>query len=370
MKILYIINGLGRGGAESLLSDMIPYVKREGIEVEVLQLSVASVVPEYVDRIASAGIKVHDLGSGSVYRFNKIGELRSFFEGHNYDIIHVHLFPAMYWVPLALRRIKNRPRLIFTEHSTQNRRWNKWYFKFSEKYIYKKYPKVIAITDEVKNKLAAWVPAISNNIVVINNGLNLDKVRQATEKNRADLLKELDIKEDNAVLILMTARFEPPKNHNLVVEALQKLPSNYHAVFAGTGSLMETTETFVKNSGLEGRTHFLGFRNDVLSIMKSVDINVLSTHYEGLSGVTLEALAAGKPFLGSDVTGVQNVVPDGRFLFEDGNADDLAEKLSGIIEDQSLSSAMIDTSLNFIEKYDISKMVSEHIALYKSLTGN
>ena len=96
---------------------------------------------------------------------------------------------------------------------------------------------------------------------------------------------------------------------------MQHLPAHFHLFLAGRGALLEHTKQFTESLGLTERVHFLGMRTDVYSLMNKVDLNVLSTNFEGLSGVTLESLASGKPFIGSDVPGVNDIVPDPRFLF-------------------------------------------------------
>lgn len=367
MKILYVINGLGSGGAENLLSVFIPNVKKQNSEVELLLLSGHDAVANYRDRIAACGVIMHDLKVQNIYSLKCISALRKFFEAREFDIIHVHLFPAMYWLPISLIAKKRCGQLVFTEHSTHNRRWGKPYFRILDSYVYKRYSAIIAITKEIKIKLGAWIPSIVDKITVINNGINLDKIGETKEAERIRFLRERQLKE-GVVLLMMTARFELPKSHSFLLHVLNKLPYHYHLLFAGEGNLMSQVQNEARDLNLSERTHFLGFRNDAIALMKMADINILSSKYEGMSGVTLEAMAAGRPFLGSNVSGIQNVVPDDRFLFEHDDADELATRISTIMGNKSLTSSMIVTGLNYVQKYDINKMVSDHMLLYKALT--
>jgi glycosyltransferase involved in cell wall biosynthesis len=369
MKILHIINTLGKGGAEKLLVQTLPaYNKEEGWDVQLLQITSRNAVPEYIEELKAAGIAIHTLGRKSVYDPSNIFLLRRFLQEHTYDVIHVHIFPAMYWVPLAIFK-SNRTKLIFTEHNTHNRRWDKWYFKAIDKYIYHKYEIIVAITDDVKKNLSQWQPGIKNRIQTIFNGINIASFEQIKAADKAAVMSSLSIP-GNAVLLMMTARFDKQKNHKTIIECLALLPENYYLLLAGDGPERENMEALATSLSIASRIKFLGFRADVLSLMKSTDINILSSNYEGLSGVTLESLCAGKPFLGSDVTGIQNVVPDNRFLFEPGNAEQLAQKIQQIINNPTLATTMSAMAKEFVKDFDINKMVAKHIALYNTLQKN
>jgi glycosyltransferase involved in cell wall biosynthesis len=368
MKILHIINTLGKGGAEKLLVQTLPaYNKEEGWNVSLLQITSRSSVPEYIEELKAAGVAIHTLGEKSVYDPSNIFLLTRFLKEHHYDVIHVHIFPAMYWVPLASNAKSGK--LVFTEHNTHNRRWNKWYFKAVDKYIYHKYEAIVAITDDVKKNLSQWQPGIKDSIRTIFNGINIASFNDIKAADRVTLLSSLSIP-GGAALLMMTARFDKQKNHKTIIESMPLLPENYYLLLAGDGPERGNMEALATSLGIAARVKFLGFRADVLSLMKSTDVNILSSNYEGLSGVTLESLCSGKPFLGSNVTGIQNVVPDERFLFENNNTAQLAQKIQQIINDPSLATAMAATGLEFVKGFDINKMIAKHIALYKSLQKN
>ncbi len=102
--------------------------------------------------------------------------------------------------------------------------------------------------------------------------------------------------------------------------------------------------------------------------MKSVDLNILSTEYEGLSGVTIESLAANKPFIGTDVPGVRELVGDSYSLFKYQDIDGLAEKIKSLL----FEAEKIDknTTLNFkkVKQFDINFMLKEHLLLYSKIS--
>ena len=367
MKLLVIINNLGKGGAENLIVKTIPEFQKKGIQVEVMQLSAKHSFPLYLESLKKAGVTVHSLGNKSIYNFYLVKKLKDFMRNRKYDLVHVHLFPTQYWVALALR--SSRIPLVLTEHSSNNRRWGKFYFQLLDTYTYKKYARIIAVTEDVKAALANWIPAVKKNIVVINNGINLNNFSKFPTLNKEELLQQIGIKDSHAEILLMTARFEWPKKQQVIVQALPYLNTNVHLLLAGDGILKSNVEKTVMPLGLQDRVHFLGFRTDAASLMKTVDMNILSTDFEGLSTVAIEALAAGKPFLGSDVTGINNVVPDKRFLFDTGDEKDLASKIKKVLTDKQLSADMVKTAEEYVLTYDIGSMIDQHVKLYKELLG-
>lgn len=367
MKILHVINNLNKGGAERLLVDILPLYKNTEAEITLLQLSSKFSSSEYLELLAGKQVKVDSLSIGSLYSPALIFKLRSFISRNNFDVVHVHLFPSMYWVSFAAKLLSKRPVFVFTEHSTQNNRLNNKLFQPVDRFIYKSYDSIIAISEAISLKLKAWT-GTPNKVELIRNGINTSYFSIAAVYDRSFFVKEFSIPEE-ATILLMTARFLYPKDHLTVVKALQQLPAGFHVIFAGEGANKEDVEQYVQNNGLQNKVHFAGFRTDVPSLMKSVDMNILSSRYEGMSGVTLEALAAGKPFLGSDVPGINDVVPDKKFVFEAGNETDLAQRIQEILSSEKVKQQMINDGIAFAKQFDVSIMIEKHIALYSRLIG-
>jgi glycosyltransferase involved in cell wall biosynthesis len=143
--------------------------------------------------------------------------------------------------------------------------------------------------------------------------------------------------------------------------------TNIKVLLAGEGRTQKSVKSYVIANGLEKQCFFLGVRNDIRSVMKSVDLNVLSTEYEGLSGVTIESLAANKPFIGTDVPGVKELVGDNYGLIEYQDFEKLAEKISSLLFDSEKINQ--NTTLNFmkVKQFDINFMLKEHLLLYSRI---
>ncbi|HEV7380779.1 MAG TPA: glycosyltransferase [Dyadobacter sp.] len=362
MLILHVINNLNKGGAERLLVDNLPLYKSAEINVEVLQLSKQNSEPTYLELLQANGVKCHHLSSGILYNPLLIFKIVSFLTKNKFDIVHVHLFPALYWIAVASWFLPKKPKLIFTEHSTQNKRSKNSLLRPIERVIYGSYDHVVAISEQIRLKLNSWTQTPAK-IELIRNGVNTKKFTDATSYDD-NYFNEFFSIQKNSVKLLMTARFSYPKDHVSLVKAVSLLPENYYLILVGEGPNRQKVEELSRELGLSGRIVFAGFRNDVPSLMKSVDFNILSTEYEGMSGVSLEALASGTPFLGSDVAGVNDLVPDERYLFPAGSANEIAKKIQSIMNSPGMSESMRKDGLEHARNFDISIHIRKHRALY------
>ncbi|AZI66622.1 glycosyltransferase [Kaistella daneshvariae] len=362
MKILHYINNLGSGGAEKLLTDILPAMKDRGLQVE-LMISNSDVNVEKYGRLLDANnIKIIDLQK-SFYNPLQISQIVRYVNKNKFDIVHAHLFPTQYWLSFASLFFKSKVKLVKTEHSVFNERKDYRILRPLEKFIYSQYDQLIGITAEVKSNLETWLNR--KDIVTIHNGVNIEQIKE--ERSAIDK-KEYEFISGDYFNILMVGRFDgSQKDQQTLVRSLQFLPGNFKIYFAGEGQYKAEIKKMVDLEGVADRVIFLGLRQDIYKLMHLVDLNVLSTNHEGLSGVVLESLASGQVFLGSDVVGVKEIVPDPRFLFTKGNAEQLAEKLLAIANDQDHRREMIETALDYVTRFDISYMVDNYIKVYESL---
>jgi len=358
MKILHIINNLGSGGAEKLLTLLLPLMKNRGHDVSIIVANSKENVLSYERTLLDSGVKYKKL-SMSFYNPMVVFKLIKEFKKERYDIVHAHLFPTQHWVALASFFIKNKTKFVKTEHSVFNERQQYIVLKPIEKRIYSRYHSIIAITETVEKKLISWIGI--KNCLVINNGIPLVSINQVHGTT-------CEIFDKNSYNLLMVGRFDGiHKDQKTLVSTLSLLPKSVHLYLVGEGPDLSSLQELIMNKGLANRIHILGVRSDVYALMAAADLNVLSTNGEGLSGVTVEALASGKPFIGSDVAGVNDVVPDRSFLFPKSNPEALAKKIMLIKENPELSKKMVEKSLIHVKKYDISNMVDGYLKVYNEL---
>jgi glycosyltransferase involved in cell wall biosynthesis len=359
MKILHYINNLGSGGAEKLLTYILPLMQKKGNEVSVLICNSYKNVDLYEQHLENGNIKIINFQT-SFYNPLQIFSLIKLIRKENYDIVHAHLFPTQYWLGLGSFFISKNTKFVKTEHNVNNRRRGLFLFKIFDKIIYKRFDKIIGITLNVKESLSSWL-SIHDCAVVINNGVNISQISKSGRVSNGFNFKM-------GYNILMVASFDGKQKDQLsLLKALNNLPENFNLYFAGEGPFLNQIKLYAKKYNLQNRTYFMGMRKDIYFLMNNSDINILSSNYEGLSGVTLESLASGKPFLGSNVPGIKDIVPDQSYLFPKGNYKVLAQKILEISNNKILQHEMVSKAKSHVLKYDINLMVSKYLELYNRL---
>lgn len=359
MKILHIINKLSTGGAQSLVANIAIRQAEKGDDVTILELMPS---PNDIlrNQVVKNGVRVethHPIGN--VYNpfviFSIIPILKK------YDLVHVHLFPAQYWVAMAKMLSRCKTPLVTTEHSTNNKRRSSFLGRLIDKKIYSSYDKVIACSDGAKEIFAKQFPGIP--CLCVPNGINVSQFHEAEKYEKAEFgLKDTDF------MVTMVARFDYPKRQDTIVNAIAKLSNNFHAVFVGgTPEKVNAQKcmALAKENGVSNRIHFLYIRSDVQRILKTSDAIVMSSEYEGLSLSSIEGMAVGKPFLASNVNGLKEVVDGAGLLFELGNSSELASLLLKLSKDQNFYDSVATQCMQRAREFDISATVDKYNYIYK-----
>lgn len=363
MKILQVINSMGSGGAEKLLLESLPLFYESHVKMDLLLFN-GKETPFLIELRKKFKGKIYILSkTSSVYNPKLIYKLRPYLS--EYDIIHVHLFPAQYFVAIAKSTMLNRrPKLIFTEHSISNRRLENGFFRKIDKHIYRFYDTIIAITSAIQDKIKEHTQKPLDKIVLIENGINLKAIKTALPIPKKNIHPSLS---DDDILLMQVSGFRKGKDQATVIRSLQFLPKAYKLMLVGDGITRTEMEDLSKALQLEDRVLFLGIRMDVPQLLKSTDINILSSEWEGLSLSSIEGMASGKPFVASDAPGLREMVCGHGVLFPLGNDKALATSLEKLINDRIYYNQVVAQCQAKAERYDIDKMIKAHIDLYERL---
>ncbi len=214
-----------------------------------------------------------------------------------------------------------------------------------------------------------------NKIVTIYNGLDLKSFDE--NKDGSKIKKELSIK-DEAIVIGTIAKLQPKKGIHILLNAAPQIIEQFPSVkFLIVGdapeaevSYLEQLKSLIKKLNIEKHVILPGFRNDISHIMKVIDIFVLPSFSESFGRVLMEAMAASKPIIASNVGGIPEVVTDGEtgILVPAAEADVLAEKMNLLLKDKNLREKMGNRGRNRVEElFTIEKNVSSTEKLYLEL---
>ncbi|MBL4663866.1 MAG: glycosyltransferase [Flavobacteriaceae bacterium] len=359
MKILQIINSLGTGGAEKLLLDTVPKYNALGVSMDVLVLNGTS-YPFLGELKKHNDVKIYDFGNGTVY--NPLHALRIIKFLRKYDLVHVHLFPALYWVGLAKFISFSRTPLLFTEHNTSNRRRGNPIFKLLDKWMYSRYQKIITISSEVDAGIKNHLGFKSHRFEYIQNGAPVNEIKATIPAFR----NEFDLGEQDQILIQVSS-FTPQKDQQTLIRSLVHLDETVKLLLVGDGPLLNESKTLVNSLKLQDRVQFLGIRMDVPALLRMADTVVLSTHYEGLSLSSIEALASGKPFVASDAPGVTSMLEGAGVLFPIGDDTTLAIEPKKLLQSKRHYDDVVTRCLTIAQEFSIEKMIEKHMSLFSEV---
>lgn len=255
-------------------------------------------------------------------------------------------------------------KLITTEHAAYNNRRKYFFFKWIDRWIYSKYSLIIPCSYGAEKTLVEWLgEGYRKKTMVILNGIDLKKYESIKEKR-----KELFSFDKNDKLVCMIARFSKQKDQKTLLRAMKLLPNNIKCIFVGIGEELENIKKYTEDLGLDNkRVIFLGYRNDVPEILKSCDLSILSSYYEGLPMVALESLAIGTLMIGSRIEGLKEILKEEMLLFEVENEKELANKVQKLLyDDREIKKIKIKISSE-IKKYSIVEMLKKYKVLYENI---
>ena len=173
-----------------------------------------------------------------------------------------------------------------------------------------------------------------------------------------------------ARIALFASRLEPQKDVANLLAAFALLDESVrdlHLVIAGQGGLRPQLEEEARIRGLSSRVHFVGVRLDVPDLLRASDVFVLSSRWEGLPMVVLEALAAGCPVVSTAVGGVPTAIEDEHtgLLVPPQDAQALASALTRMVSDAALRSRISDEGRKvFASRFSATAMTRAYEALY------
>jgi len=185
-------------------------------------------------------------------------------------------------------------------------------------------------------------------------------------------LNEKETKLDN--FILFVGALEKVKGVKYLIDTFTKVVKEFpqfKLVLIGEGSERKNLECLTSNLGLSDKVEFKGRLSleETKNIMKNCYCLVLPSLSEGLGRVLMEAMALGKPIIGSNVGGIIDLVKDGEngFLFEKENSEDLAKKLKILLKDKNLAIEMGRRGRKFVkEKFSNERYISAYIEMINS----
>ncbi len=277
------------------------------------------------------------------------------------DIIHFHF--SKYVDEFSMAAFKLNIPFIWTAHQLLNESSD------DETGIKKLKPhpklKIIAVSHAVKNDILAINPELK--VDVIYNGLDMDRL---TYHHKNQNFREILNIPLNHIVFCGIGRLNNEKGYDIFLEAAKEISKKYKQIsfiLAGTGPLQTKFSSYIATNFPQANFHFIGYQNDVISLLHSSDVFVAPSRQEAFGLSLIEAMAAGKLCIASNVGGMPEVLGESGLYFEKENISELYNLMERIINEPKLITKYSSLAKEQSAKFTIEKMLGDYNSIYKSL---
>jgi glycosyltransferase involved in cell wall biosynthesis len=405
MKILHIFDDYGTpgekalpgiGSVPSVVYYLAKYTAKKGHDVTILERGHDKNDPdeEYIDGIGYVRLRAEKLPAAP-YKLIKspTGLMRLFSDSmrmalkidgyiknnNDFDVVHVH-FPFSACMLVNINR-RVREKIVYTAHIGEEKKRFGLDSKTSpllklfspDLYLMKRVKKGVVLNDNLKSMLVAKgleenkLEAIPNGVDVNEFDVSRDEIERVKEKYGL-----------NGITVMFAGTITPRKGVDCLVKSAEIILRDFDVTFLLVGNLKLDEEfanrivKYVKDKGLDRNIRFTGFvpYEDLKALYSACDIFVLPSLEEGHGIVLTEALASGKPLVGSNVGGIPMQIREGwnGFLVEPGNEKQLAEKIKYLVENKEERKRMGRNSRRLaVEEFSWEIITEKYLKVYREL---
>jgi glycosyltransferase involved in cell wall biosynthesis len=308
-RILHVLGGLNRGGAETMVMNLYRFIDKSKIQFDFIVHTTDKC--DYDDEIHELGGKIYHIPrytGKNHYLYKKVW--RNFFQKHpEYQIIHGHMRST---ASIYLRIAKQYGlTTIAHSHSTSSgtgfsaivKNLLQYPIRYIADYLF-------ACSYNAGMWLFGKKACQKDNFFIVNNAIDTKKF--IYDKNKREK-KRKEFRIEDKFVVGHVGRFHTSKNHQFIVDIFKEVHdrnSNTVLVLVGDGELRQSIENKVQELGLENSVIFTGVRSDIPEIFQAFDVFVLPSLYEGLGMVAIEAQATGLPCIVADTIPKEAFVTD------------------------------------------------------------
>lgn len=318
--------------------------------------------------------------------FSSLKKISKLISDFNPDIVHTHASKAGALGRLAAKRSGVKG-IVHTFHGhvfhSYFGRVKTGIYKSVERYMAQQSDVIIAISEKQKNELVnIYRIAPAEKVRVVNLGFDLDKFQEnfSAKRKRFREFYQLD---DDTVAIGIVGRLVPIKNHEMFIDSIAFLNENsstkFRAFIIGDGEVRPELEEYTAHKGLryndpeidpEDHITFTSWLKDIDIANAGLDIAALTSKNEGTPVSLIEAQAANRPIVSTNVGGIEDIVKNGEtaLLSPSGNKDAFNRNLINLLDNSSLREQLGKGGWDFVkQKFHYTRLVEDMVRVYESI---
>lgn len=348
-NVLIILNGLGMGGAQNMIYEMLNFINRDVFDINVLCYGsrIDNLLTEKIEKIQN----VKYLGlSGRITLFSFIKIVQEI-DRIKPDIVHAHLGGIVFAVPWGL--LRHKP-VIVTAHTKPEKAFSKKIVPFLRNGIKKDIVQLVTVSKENQNLMVQYFNLNEHECAFINNGININRYYR---------------KKHEQFTFINVGRQDENKNQIAILKSFARLYAEYSNIMlylVGDGDEHQTLIDSAKSLNIYDHVIFTGNVGNTEDYYALSDCYVQSSHREALPLTVLEAMATGLPVISTDVGGMKDVVSNRNgFLIEDGDDEALFMTMKNIYEMPREECILLEeASLEIVGEYSAEQMTRKYEQLY------
>lgn len=262
-----------------------------------------------------------------------------------------------------------------SDHNTISKEINSlpypFFYKMLIRHLYKKSDYHISVSEGAKNDLVKYCGLPKNKIVTIYNAVDIDKVKKESKEKLDDDIADI-LRDKNTKKIITSGRLTNQKNQELLIRAYNRIKNrpDTKLLILGQGEKKEELQALANNLGIGDDVLFLGWRKNPFNIIAQCDLFVLSSDWEGLPLVIIEAMSLGVPVISTDCpSGPREILENGKYgiLVKPKNENKLADAITKLILDKEFRSKLSELSKQRANDFSLRKMIDNYEKFFTAI---
>lgn len=365
LNILHITYDMRIGGTEMVIKNIIDGCDKTKFVMSVL--CIESPLGPFAKDLINDGIPFYELNRQPGFDKKLIANIRKTIQQNNIDILHCHQYTP--WVYGVIAAALTKTKVIFTEHGRFYPDSSTWKRKLINPILNLFTDKITVISKATKLALNEFENIPTKDIDVIYNGI----APLHFDKNKATKLRATLNIPNNHIVLGTVARFDPIKNHTMMLEAFTKVLKvipNCTLLMVGDGEERANIEQCITKLGITKNVILAGYEPKPAEHIALMDTFLLSSLSEGTSMTLLEAMSIGKPCVVTDAGGNPEIIQNNEngFVTQNDNACQFAEKIILLINNPELTRKYAISALSIYQKnFALSLMSHKYTQVYKAI---
>ena len=367
VSVLHLLNAVVDSSITSIVTDQIKHFDAQGYDWHIGGLNGVGESEPFTQ----LGAKVIDFSSSARGPLQLSKAVSAYIRDNQIGIVHTHTPRTTVVASMALG-FRRPAKLVTTKHlhavSKERAAWG-WLFTLVDRCAIYLPDQIAAVSNDVGQQILALPGVRSDRVAVIQNAVDIEAydVPDRCEACRGEFAVP-----PHATLLGFAGRITKQKRVDLLLEAFAEVLKRYpqsRLLIAGDGEEKDQQQAYARELGLSDRVIWAGHRRDMPRLLAAMDIYVQSSVNEGLSLSLLQAMAARKPVVATDVGGTREVVNERTgILIPSGSAPPIAAAIISLLDHPDRTSRLVENARQLVQaNFSVPRQMEKYKSVYEGL---